>query len=81
MKMFEELDGRLLAKLPNYMQSRLSELYAVEDCDGRSYWWAMEPNPGDEIREKVVGHSYSLADLRCDIRSYIRENKRLGFDY
>lgn len=76
-----DVDKRYLKYLPKYQQVRLTELYREKDIDGVSFWWSMNPDPDDEIQETVQGHSYGLADLKYDIDAYIKDHKRLGYDY
>lgn len=76
-----DVDPNVAKYLPKYQQVRLTELYKDRDIDGVSYWWSMDPNPDDEMQETVSGHSYGLQDLKWDIDAYIKDNRRLGYDY
>ena len=77
----KQLDPKVARYLPKYQQRRLTELYKVKDMDGTSYWWAMNPNPDDDIQDEVTGHSYTLKELKYDIDEYIYSNRRLGYHY
>ena len=76
-----DVDQAIAKYLPKYQQLRLTELYKERDSDGTSYWWAMDPDPDDDIQEVVSGHSYSLQELKWDIDAYLEDHRRLGYDY
>ena len=76
-----DVDEKIAKYLPKYQQARLTELYKTRDIDGISYWWSMKPDPDDEIQDEVTGHSYNLAELKGDIDAYIKDHRRLGYDY
>lgn len=75
------VDPAIAKYLPKHQRFRLTSLSKERDLDGVSYWWTMDPNPDDEMQEKVSGHSYGIQDLKNDIDSYIYHNMRLGYDY